>query len=446
MFHRAIVIERSRFFAAVTKAAEAPPTRSLHFHMLATSSPTSSVVLGTTFYTAALERPLAEAVAAAGKSLSVKCVPYNQLHTFLLNPHSLISDGEPTSVVMIVRVEDLIRTELISMGPSVISQGDQGARIFRERLEEFLNVLSRLSRVGLTVIICPPGRGAFDIQFLGNAVRVAEHRIAAELRRQRRHLVISWSEFEESADAKNCFNAPGDRLGHVPFSPAGLDALAKFIVGRLDRMPSTVLSSREEASGRADLAQFLESLQLEIEVAPLTADAEELAINLVRHTTHFINVPGSKWAPGDMRRSSEAWSVQARDRYGDYGLCGALTFEVHDNTLRVGLLFITCPVLGRQVEYALFAWLADLAEQRGLEFIDVPFVRGRDNEALQALLGRLGSDSGTSNANIHGSGGNSYRIVVRGLAKAAIDQAPNPAAVRNTVTKLLGHKNPSEVV
>ncbi|HEX6804480.1 MAG TPA: hypothetical protein VF133_12430 [Terriglobales bacterium] len=413
--------------------------------MLANSSPTSLVV-GTTFYTAALERPLAQALVTAGKDVAVKCVPYNQLHTFLLDPHSLISSGESTKIVLLLRVEDLIRTELVTLGGKALSANGEGSRVFRQRMEELLNVLGRMSRVRVAVMICPAGRGSYDVAFLGNALRVAEHKIAAELRRQQRHLVIPWSEFEKAADAQSGFNAPGDRLGHVPFSPAGLEMLAKFIVGQFERMPETVLRPDEEASDRADLDHFLASLQVEMDIAPLSLEDEELAVNLVRHTTHFINVPDRKWTSGDIRRfaeaqvGGEAWGVRVRDRYGDYGLSGALTCHQHEGTLRFGLLFLTCPVLGRQVEYVLFAWIADLAEQRGAQVVEVPFVPGRDNEALQGLLGKLAADSGTSHATAHDGKERLYRLKVEGMGDKVISHAPHPATVRNAIAKLLGNK------
>ena len=98
-------------------------------------------------------------------------------------------------------------------------------------------------------------------------------------------------------------------------------------------------------------------------VSPLTSEDEPAAINLVRHTTHFINWPGRKLEDGGIRAlaadfpAGEAWVVRVRDRFGDYGVSGALTFGIERRTMKVGLLFLTWPVVGRQVEYALMAWV-----------------------------------------------------------------------------------------
>ncbi len=182
----------------------------------------------------------------------------------------------------------------------------------------------------LGVMICPSGRGAYDTKFLGNAVKVAEHKIAAELRRQQRHVVMDWTEFEKSVTAISCFNPSGDRLGHVPFSPEGLDAVANFVVSKLDRISPTVLAPAPGRNGTADLARFLSSLEVQMTVAPLIPEDEQQALNVVRHTTHFINLPGGKWEAGIVAsagsaQAGEAWAVRVRDRFGDYGVSGVVT-------------------------------------------------------------------------------------------------------------------------
>src|SRR5712692_2288010 len=349
------------------------------------SNSNRSLVLASTFYTAALERPFSRALGRAGEDYSVACVPYNQLPTFLLNPHSVIPEGTPAAVMLLLRVEDLIRLELVAVTQTAAA-AETCARAFRERSAEFLDVLGRVSHVRLTVMICPSGRGAYDMKFLGNAVRVAEHKIAAELRRRQRHRLVSWTDFESSARLQNCFSPPADRLGHVPFSPEGLEALATFCVGQLAHMPATVVSPEASGHATADLDRFLAGLELQVKVKPLTGEDEEQAINLVRHTTHFINVLNRKWEAGGIRAlaatvpGGEAWTVRVRDRFGDYGVSGALTLGIDNRVMRVGLLFLTCPVLGRQVEYVFMGWMANLAEQRGADSIEIPFTAGRDNQ------------------------------------------------------------------
>jgi hypothetical protein len=131
-----------------------------------TPNPSSVLVVASTFYTAALEKPFAEALANRGYPHTVACVPYNQLYTFLLNPQSLLAPNTSASVVAFLRMEDLIRLELVQLGKDNVGQMEALLPVFRQRTEELLAILGQISRLRLTVVLCPAARGAFDIGFL----------------------------------------------------------------------------------------------------------------------------------------------------------------------------------------------------------------------------------------------------------------------------------------
>jgi hypothetical protein len=399
------------------------------------AGPTSVVVLASTFYTASLEQPFIQALTKRGVGHSVVCVPYNQLHTFLLDPYSVISGDTPAQVILLLRAEDLIRLELADSKNGGADR-EYCLRVFHERTTQFLDVLGRTSDLRLTLLVCPSGRGAYDVEFLGNAVRVAEHRSAAELRLQQRHRVFFWSDFKQAVHGSDFFNVSGDRLGHVPFSPEGLEALAEFFVNQIDALPTTTRRTRSNAGDDQGLQRFLASLEVEISIAPLTREDEETAINLIRHTTHFINTPDRKWNSGDISalaaaEGGEAWIVRLRDRFGDYGVSGAVTFTFAGEIMRTGIWFLTCPILGKQVEYALMSWMADVAQQRHATFLEVPFVKGRDNQVLYTFLAKLAGDApADAGAVLPPRAGTMFHLSSAGLKEQVLRTAPNSTAVK----------------
>ena len=398
-------------------------------------SQSSILVLASSFYTEALEIPFTQALAGQRHTHSVVCVPYNQLFTFLLDPRSVIPESVDASVVLLLRVEDLIRLELAQRSGN---GSNSTLQLLRQRTEELVDVLSRISRLRLTVMMCPSGRGAYDVEFLGNAPRVAEHKILAALRSRQKHLVVAWSDFERTAQPGNWFNPAGDRLGHVPFMPEGLDVLADFFVAQLDRMPTARLMSQSGSSDVMDLERFLTSLDVGMTIAPLTIEDEQPALDLIRHTTHFVNLPNQRWDGGRLRPAGgESWVVRVHDRFGEYGVSGALTFDFESNVMRVRLLFLSCPVLGKQVEYALFTWMAQMAEQRHAESIEVPFVRGRDNQGLSGLLSRLAEEASPSETTALPTGAeHRFRLRVGGLAERVGKESQSPAVVSAILSKM----------
>lgn len=399
------------------------------------TSPRSVVVLASSFYTASLEQPFMQALAKHGDSHSVVCVPYNQLHTFLLDPRSLIRGETPANVILFLRVEDLIRLELAENAKNGAAGKETCLRVFHERAGQFLDVLGRMSGLRLTLMVCPSGRGAYDVSFLGNAIRVAEHRSAAELLLRQTHRIFRWSDFERAVQAADLFNMAGDRLGHVPFSPEGLELLAEFFVKQLGTLPTTTLKTQSKDIDKQGLQRFLGNLGVEISISPLTPEDEEAAISLIRHTTHFINIPDRKWSTGDIRallarQEGEAWIVRVRDRLGDYGVSGAMTFTFRSGTMQAGFWFLTCPVLGKQIEYALISWMADVANQRHATMIEVPFIKGRDNQVLCTFLAQLAGDAPADTVAILPTRAErTFHLSVAGLREEVATNAPNSTAV-----------------
>ena len=409
------------------------------------SQPTTSIiVLASTFYTAALEEPLKAALSKHRISDSLVCVPYNQLNTFLLNPSSMLPNDVPAKLLVLLRIEDLIRLELGEHSRSPHCDADHCLSVLQQREAEFLDIISHMRRLQLAVLICPAGRGAYDSSFLANAIRITEHKIVARLKSQQKHLILNWSEFEKYAPAGNVFNPAGDRLGHVPFSPEGLAALAEFFAEKLDQMPTVTLSSASVSAETADFEHFLRSLNVGLTVAPMTAETEEASVMLMRHTTHFITHPGDKPSPGrplglvPAVSQAEAWSLSVDDRFGRYGTSGAVVFGFDSKIMRIAFLFLTCPVLGRQVEHALFYWLADIAEHRNASFIQIPVVIGRDNKVLSKLLQKLGAEIIPDNGSAAQGNGTSTQFLldVPGLKEAVTRIAPDPAALSTIIMNI----------
>jgi hypothetical protein len=105
--------------------------------------------------------------------------------------------------------------------------------------------------------------------------------------------------------------------------------------------------------------------------------------------------------------------------------------------MRIHLFFLSCPVLGKQVEYALLIWMVQLAEQRHAESIEVPFVRGRDNQGLNGLLARLAEETPASEITaLPTSAEYRFRLRVAGLAERVGKESQSPAVVSEILSKM----------
>ena len=103
--------------------------------------------------------------------------------------------------------------------------------------------------------------------------------------------------------------------------------------------------------------------------------------------------------------------------------------------MRTTLWFLTCPVLGKQIEYALIDWMTDVAQKRHATVLDVPFLEGRDNQVLHTFLAHLAGDGSADALTVlPPRTERMFRLSLAGLKDRAAAQAPNPAAVAAMVS------------
>ncbi|MGI5208567.1 SDR family NAD(P)-dependent oxidoreductase [Spirillospora sp. CA-108201] len=124
---------------------------------------------------------------------------------------------------------------------------------------------------------------------------------------------------------------------------------------------------RDEARAGTSFAEFLDRLELEVDVEPLSEATTERSVQLSRRTNQF-NLRPAVLDPAALdraRRGGEVWTVSARDRFGDYGQVGVLAIRPDGGALEVAAWMLSCRVLGRGVEERLLRWLADRAEALG---------------------------------------------------------------------------------
>ena len=154
-------------------------------------------------------------------------------------------------------------------------------------------------------------------------------------------------------------------------------------------------AERARAAGNArSLEQFLASLELEIRIAPiepaqlarvaqLTARTNQMNATLVRRTEPEVQAL--------LAGGAECLTVSVKDRFGDYGLTGAILFRNGDAALRVDTFLLSCRALGRGVEHRMVARLGEIALERALERVEIPFVPGQRNRPAALFLESLGT-------------------------------------------------------
>ncbi len=156
----------------------------------------------------------------------------------------------------------------------------------------------------------------------------------------------------------------------------------------------------QENAARDDLlqrsgsyAEFLASLELDVRIFTPEPRQVPRVAQLTQRTNQFNTTTLRRQEPEiaalvDALRGG-CVAVEVRDRFGDYGLVGVALLGQEGNALVVEGLLLSCRALGRGVEHRMVARLGEIALERGLAEVRLPFVPTAKNQPARQFLDGL---------------------------------------------------------
>jgi FkbH-like protein len=191
----------------------------------------------------------------------------------------------------------------------------------------------------------------------------------------------------------------------APADPLALQAL----VDDLDVFDALALSSEDLARGqmyKAETARtraregsqsvedFLESLQMRLSIRSAT-EGQVVRIAQLTQKTNQFNLTTRRYSEADIRQflaaaDTDVFQIHLADRFGEYGLIGVLITRLSQGRLGVDTLLLSCRVLGRKVEHALFAFLLRHAAGRGARSVVGEYIPTAKNAQTAELYPQFG--------------------------------------------------------
>ena len=185
------------------------------------------------------------------------------------------------------------------------------------------------------------------------------------------------------------------RAEEIPGFLAHVWAFDRARVTEEDRRRGEMYSQRAEraraARSSASLEEFLASLELDVKIAPLEPAQVDRVAQLTMRTNQMNATCIRRTAAEISRLGEECLTVHVTDRFGSYGLCGAIVFRVAALALEVDTFLLSCRALGRGVEHRMVARLGEIALDRGLQTVEIPFVAAQRNRPALLFLESLGA-------------------------------------------------------
>jgi FkbH-like protein len=160
-----------------------------------------------------------------------------------------------------------------------------------------------------------------------------------------------------------------------------------------DRRRGEVYAQRAERARATrtspSLEDFLASLELEVSIAPMQPAQVDRVAQLTQRTNQMNATCIRRTGAEIQRLSEECLTVHVTDRFGSYGLTGAIIFRQSASALVVDTFLLSCRALGRGVEHRMVARLREIALERGLQSVEIPFVAAQRNRPALLFLESL---------------------------------------------------------
>jgi FkbH-like protein len=203
-------------------------------------------------------------------------------------------------------------------------------------------------------------------------------------------------EVRERLPEVTCLLVP-DELADLPGLLAGTDLFDSHAITEEDRRRTEMMiADQQRVKCREIMSEqdFLNSLDLNVEVFVAERQHVNRITQLINKTNQFnlTTIRRTQREVEDLAslQDSLVLGLDVHDRYGDYGLVGAAILRKRNLACYIDTLLLSCRVLGRGVEDAFVASLADAARMLGCTELRGRYVPTPRNGIVKDLYCRLG--------------------------------------------------------
>lgn len=160
------------------------------------------------------------------------------------------------------------------------------------------------------------------------------------------------------------------------------------------RMYQAQTSVREFASATASLDEFYEGLEMRVTIGRPDASTVARVAQLTQRTNQF-NLTTRRYSEADIADlgaapDADALWLRLEDRFGDSGIVGVAITRAHGDVWEIDSLLMSCRGLGRTVEDAFLAFMADEARSAGAVALRGVFVPTKKNAQVAEFYSERG--------------------------------------------------------
>ncbi|OAD24014.1 FkbH like protein, partial [Candidatus Thiomargarita nelsonii] len=173
--------------------------------------------------------------------------------------------------------------------------------------------------------------------------------------------------------------------------------------GVLDQLPPRGANISETSTEQDDFDRGQDNLNTFFDKLNLIVDFKPVKIRDADHLSHLTHTVTECNLTGEIRpeleiaaliknESFECWGIRVSDRFGDYGMAGAVFWNVDGDKLIVDSFLLNCRILGRHVEFIVLEQLGDIAKERSCTILCFKYEKTNRNELAINIISKVTSD------------------------------------------------------
>lgn len=143
---------------------------------------------------------------------------------------------------------------------------------------------------------------------------------------------------------------------------------------------------KELQSSLGKVEDFLQQLNLEVSIKPVEDSAIARASQLTQKTNQF-NLTTRRYSEEQIKNflsdDGKIWTIQAKDRFGDYGIIGLAMLRQNEKTWQIENFLMSCRVLGRGLENAFLTFVLEQAKNHGAAEVAGEFIPTAKNKLCE---------------------------------------------------------------
>jgi len=154
---------------------------------------------------------------------------------------------------------------------------------------------------------------------------------------------------------------------------------------------------KQSGSGFASLDEWLLSLDVKIEIAPVNGSNLKRTAQLLNKTSQ-MNLSNRRLAENELlqwladRSDRKAYAMSVADRFGDLGLTGVITWHCGEAGLEIVDFILSCRAMGRKVEETMVHIAVEAAREAGMPKVTARAMPTKRNSPCLDFWHRSGFD------------------------------------------------------